>query len=360
MAIKAQRFDAMDFDSNVGTASFGKDADSSVMNSPINALKEKSTTLNDLISTGSESAAKASTSAREYLDSLESSSRFTKDIKSSFTDLSSLPAKYSSEFFSEISLGNAGMAKSLSGMAKRCSAGGNGMGAGVPGKPWDMSMNCGGGNVSLGKGGGSSGSGCNASSFGNMLNSLTGGSYASSFKDLNSMLRSLMSLAGFGYNLGMCGVFSALGKGLPNDVLSRASGSLLDTMGSSSNTNGFLDLASSAVGLTPLLDNPSAIGNFFSHFKQPSNTTDSQLSDLADRVMGGSELLDDSWNQVDTTGFAGLTFPSGPSVSEVGMCTPDLRRVFGAKLTNRSFGSDELDLIPSMDEDFFLGGAMMA
>ena len=160
-----------------------------------------------------------------------------------------------------------------------------------------------------------------------------------------------MALSGYGYNLGMCGVFNALSQGMPKDVLSRASGGLLSLLGSSGNTNGFLDVAKSSVGLVPLLTNPDSIRGFFDNFKKPSNVKESNLTNLADRALGGVELLDDSWNKSRVDGSL--------SIAQSTRNQRDLSDAFGAKLSDRSFNGSGLNTAPSNDDDFLLGAYLM-
>ena len=344
MAISAQRFTVLDRETNISTAKFKADMDSMILNDPANALKDANAQLQSLLDSANQKALEG----KEALeDAFSQASRVVKDAASRVTDLASLPNEILGDFLSSITGGNLGLQKSLKSMLNKCSN--KGLGYGTPGKPFDLSMNCGAGDISLGQSGGKAG--CDAGSFNDLLNKLTGGGYNASFKDLNSLLKSLMALSGYGYNLGMCGVFNALSQGMPKDILSRASGGLLSLLGSSGNTNGFLDVAKSSVGLTPLLTNPDSIRGFFDNFKKPSNVKESNLTNLADRALGGVELLDDSWNKSRIDGSL--------TIAQSSRNQKDLSDAFSAKLSNRSFSGGGLNVAPSNDEDFILGAYLM-
>ncbi len=344
MAISAQRFTVLDRETNISTAKFKADMDSMILNDPANALKDANAQLQSLLDSANQKALEG----KEALeDAFSQASRVVKDAASRVTDLASLPNEILGDFLSSITGGNLGLQKSLKSMLNKCSN--KGLGYGTPGKPFDLSMNCGAGDISLGQSGGKAG--CDAGSFNDLLNKLTGGGYNASFKDLNSLLKSLMALSGYGYNLGMCGVFNALSQGMPKDILSRASGGLLSLLGSSGNTNGFLDVAKSSVGLTPLLTNPDSIRGFFDNFKKPSNVKESSLANLADRALGGVELLDDRWNKSNIDGSL--------TIAQSSRNQKDLSDAFSAKLSNRSFSGGGLNVAPSNDEDFILGAYLM-
>lgn len=344
MAISAQRFTVLDRETNISTAKFKADMDSMILNDPANALKDPNTQLQSLLDSANQKALQG----KEALeDAFSQASRLAKDAASQITDLASLPTEILGDFLSSITGGNLGLQKSLKSMLNKCSN--KGLGYGTPGKPYDLSMNCGAGDISLGQSGGKAG--CDAGSFNDLLNKLTGGGYNASFKDLNSLLKSLMALSGYGYNLGMCGVFNALSQGMPKDVLSRASGGLLSLLGSSGNTNGFLDVAKSSIGLTPLLTNPDSIRGFFDNFKKPSNVKETNLSNLAERALGGAELLDENWNRSQ--------FDGSVSIAQSSRNRADLSDAFSARLSDRSFGQSSLNNAPSNDDDFLLGAYLM-
>lgn len=339
--IPVKRFEYLDKETNIAIAKFGSDMDAGVYNSPLNDLKSESDKLKSLINSALQNGAKdislPNTSGVQGLYS--DATRKIKGLGSSITDLGSFGSGKLSGYLNDIT-GNSAMGKSLTNMAQSCS--GRGLGYALPGKPYSPSINCGAGKVSLGYSGSSQS--CNASSYGDLLNKLTGGMFGAGFQDLNSALKKIMSLAGYGYNMGMCGVFGALGSGLPKDMLSKASGGLMATFGEAGNTNAMLDLAKSSVGLLPLSTYPAAIDTWMSNYQLPSNVGSNGLTDMADRTVGGLELIDENWATSDYDDA--ISMCKAPGYSQ------DLSDVFSAKLTDKSFGADELDVVNMSDYDF--------
>ena len=345
LKMAAQRFKILTRETNISTAVFDGSADSSVFNSPENALKEANENLEALI-TSSMSEIEEQQKAME--EAIEESTRTVKDITTQLNDLSKLPKQKLDEFLGGLAGGNAALQKSLNGLLQKCST--KGLNAALPGKPFDTSINCGSGKLGLGASGGTKS--CNAGSYSDLLNKLTDGAYVSGYKDINSALRNLMALSGLGYDLGMCGVFGALAGNLPADALSRASAGLLSSLGVAGNLNGFLDVAKSSVALTPLLVNPGVIGNFVDHYTLPANVGENKLLETAERSLGGMELLDESWYKNPDSGELSWGFMEQK--------TDDLYSAFECKLTDRSFSEDALDFVPSVDTDFMMGSFMLA
>ena len=347
MAIAAKRFSMLNDETNIGVSGFGSAADTSILNSPINDLPAPTATLDELIQSAVERNAAEEASETAF----EKATRYTKDGASSIMDMTKLPASARSEFLNKMSGGNPQFAKTFDGMMGKCSGAGRGFGTGMNGRMPNASMNCGGGSVSLGRGG-STGSSCSASSFGDLLNKLTGGLFGGAFKDVASLLQALMALSGYGYNLGMCGVFGSLqgspmAAGLSNMDLSRASGSLLGTLGMGGNTRGFLDVAKSSTGLSPMLSNPSAISGFFDNFTFPGGTKETGMCMMSDVSMEGADSLDNYW---DSSAYDDMA-----SISEMNNYSEDLDTAFLAKNTDRSFNADNLDAIPASSDDFTRG-----
>ncbi len=340
MAIAAQRFSLMSQETNVAVASFTKGMDSAVFNDPAQVLKEAQDGLSNIVGNLAQSS-------KAFLDNIDKDplkavSRAAKDIKGQINDLKALPNKALDEVLGSLGLNNPAIMKGLKDILGRCSN--NGLGKGLPGKPYDTSMNCGGGNISMGKGGGS---GCNAAGYNDILNKLSGGSYNAAFNDYNGSLKALMALSGYGYNLGMCGVFGALTKGLPGDVLGKAAGSLLSSLGVGGNVMGFMDVAKSAVGLATKGLSPSSVVDFLGNFSAPDWLKEADFSDMADRVMGAAELVDEEWSTSE--------FDDAVSLSSCDGYQEDLGDIFGANVSDRSFDMESLDEAPSDDATFFQG-----
>ena len=346
MAIPAQRFKFLDKETNLPSQKFTSELDSSILNTAMNTESAASESLQSLIDSAiqesNDQVAKAENSFNVD-DIMSSITRTTKDFTSSLMDLTSLSDKSLTSFLGDI-VPDAGIAKNIKGMIQKC-RGQNG-GYGVPGRPYSPSMNCGAGNIPFGTGGRGYGNSCKASNYGSLLNKLSGGSFNPQFNDYNQLLQALMSLGGMGYNLDMCGVFSSLSKGIPNDVLSKGAAGLLGIMGKAGKTNAILDIAASSVGLKPLLHNPSAVPTFLGNYKKPKNTNENGLLNLASRTMAGLELLDETWNKSDYDDSLSLKYATDYS--------QDLDDAFMCKRTDQSFGLDQLDVAPSNDDDFLL------
>lgn len=339
----AKRFEFLDKETNMSVAPFGSDITTGVYNSPLADGLPSSDVLKELINASSQSMKGIVPDVGGVKDIYSTATRGVKGAFGTLTDLKSLNSDKVGRYLSDITGSNPSLTKSMMNVAGNCSA--NGLNYGLPGKPYSPSINCGSGKLGLGTSGSSSS--CNASSYGDLLNKLTDGKYGSTFQDLTSMMRRLMSLAGYGYNLGMCGVFGALsstfGSGT-KDMLSRASGSLLGTFGMAGNTNAVLDIAKSSVGLYPLLSNPSAISGFLDNFKLPSNVGQGGYANMADRTTAGLELLDENWSC--------SAHDNIPSISSVSNYSSDLGKVFSAKLTDRSYAGSDLDNVSFSDSDF--------
>lgn len=343
MAIAAQRFSLMSQETNVAVASFTKGMDSAVFNDPAKVLKEAQDGLTSLV--GSLTQSGQDLLASIDTDPLKAVSRLAKDIKGQINDLKALPSKALDDVLGSLGMSSPGVSKGLKSILDRCSS--NGLGKGLPGKPYDTSMNCGNGNVSMGKGG-ATGNGCNAAGYNDILNKLTGGEYNAAFKDYNSALKALMALSGYGYGLGMCGVFGALSKGLPGDVASKAAGSLLSSLGVGGNATGFMDVAKSAVGLNTLALSPSSVSDFLGNYTSPSWLKETSFGDMGERITGAAELVDADWASSDYDGAL--------SLKSCTQWSSDLDDSFNIDLTNRSFALADLDEAPDDDDTFLKGG----
>lgn len=353
MTITAQRFKFLDQETNVPSIKFSSTLDSAILNAAAAPAIENITILQELINRDVKDTLteleKAKTSF-ESNDVLSSVMRFTKEIGSSLRDLASLPDKVLGEYVGNI-FPDGEHSKMIKNIIQRCQT--RGSGYGIPGRPYDASVNCGAGGISVGTGsyGGYNNSSCNVSSFGNLLNKLSGGSYQSGFSDLSKALQSLMSLAGLGYNMNLCGVFGAIGQGLPSDALSKASGSLMTTFGLAGKTNAVLDIAGSSVGLTPTLSSPGVIPTFLKNYTNPSNVRERDYSGMSDRVMAGLELIDEDWNHSESDGL--LSIAQAPGLQT------DLKNIVKSSLTKKAFSVSSLDTIPDSDDDFLFGSYAM-
>lgn len=210
------------------------------------------------------------------------------------------------------------------------------------GKPYDTNIDCNGK-----KRKGVSG-GCSSPQFGNVLNKLTNGAYNATFNDLNASLKNLVNLASFGYDMNMCGVFNALSTGMGKDILSRASGYLLGSLGSSGNIMGVMDLAGASAGLHTVLENPSGISDTLTNFKMTSEIPQYTLPDFSDRLTGSMELFSPTWANSDYDDLNSVAFSDDYN--------SDLDDVFSSKTLSNVISADDLDSVPSDDFTFMAGG----
>lgn len=344
MPIAAQRYKFLDEETSLSVMSFESAFDSSIFNSPENALKESNPELAEMISSAKEAY---SNGEEKYKDVVSEASRAVKGLSGQVVDYTKIPQNTIDEMLGKMSGGNASVKKSLSGMLSSCSK--KGMSKGVPGKAFEPTINCGSGKSKLGQSG--TNSACNASSMNDLLSRLTGGAYQQGYKDLNDALKALMALAGTSYDFGMCGVFGALSKGLSSDIVSRAAGGLLGVLGASGNVNGFLDVAKSSFELNPLIENPGAIGSFLTNFKNPSNVADSLVRDTAERAFGGLELLSPDWSSNALSGDL--------SWGMIDNISPDLYSCMSAFSTDNEFNELSLD-VPIEDDNTWMSASYIA
>lgn len=346
MAISAKRFSFLDKETNVASSSFTSKLDSGILTDPANMLQQVNQEAQSLLGNITQQQIDVKTKVGSVF---ESATREVKTFAGKLVDLGSLTDVSLNSFVNDITGTDATVSKSLQNLIKKCST--KGSGYGIPGKPYDASINCGSGKMSVGTGSSSARgrSGCDAGSLTNLLSRLTGGDYNNAYKDVNKLLQQLMSLSGMGYNLGLCGVFSAVssGLGLDKTALSKASGALLGSLGLSQNTNAVLDLAKSAVGLTPLLFNPTAITTFVDNFKNPSNVGETRVLETSERVLGGMELLSPSWMRSGSDGRL--------STAVATKVNPQFKTLAKTANTNRAFGASQINTIPNQDLDFVLG-----
>ena len=333
MAIPAKRFSILDQETQLPVSGFSGITNSDILNSPLNDLVPGSTDLNTLIN----SAIQGPSLVPEVpVSAIDAATRTTQDAMANLTALTKLPQAELNKYLQGITNGDTTQAKKLSGLLQQCSA--NGMGYGLPGRPYDQSINCGAGKISVNNSG--MGSGCDAGSYNNLLNSLTGGGYNAAFQDLTNMLRKLMALAGYGYNLGMCGVFGAVSKGMPLDVMSRGAGALLDIQGTAGNSVAVFDLASNVgtQGLFPLASNPGALTSWLNNYSKPSNVKEMDMPQLADRTLISLDTIDSNWGQ--------SSYDGSFSVCTAENYRDDLGEAFKAKLSESEYGPGNLNVVP--------------
>lgn len=343
MAIATKRFDIFTGDTNVGLSSF-RDNSSGILNTPTNAPVEISPELAAQIEAYYSTPPEPAT-LDTLKESVDEASRKVKGITGIITDLKKISGKYAEDLIKDTFPDAGPEVKNLVSMMSGCSAGRGGFG--LPGRPYDASVNCGGNTIGVSTSGYGTSSGCNASKYGNLVDKMTGGGLNTNYNNMNSLMRALMGLSGFGYNMGMCGVFGALTKGgtFPTQLLGRASGSLLGSLGNQGNVNGAIDLMKSSAGLSTLLENPSGIKSFLSGFKIPNGTRETDLANLATRSFAGMDILSDTWSQSSYDDYL--------SMAETGKWNEDFEKTMQCSIKSDAYGSEDLDVIPSSDNAFF-------
>lgn len=333
MAIAAQRFKMLDKQTNVATTDFQSASSSDIFNSPNMAFKDLTTELQSFLKSDIQVPKIDVAAAKDKL------ARAGKDALGTIKDVGALSGKDIDKAIESLMAGFPQAQGLFSKMGPKCQT--KGLSSGGLGKPYDTDINCGGKSRKGKK------TGCNGAEYGNVLNKLTGGAYNATHTDLNKALTSLMALSKMGYDMNLCGVFSALSGGLDNNVLSRASGALLAHLGSSSNVLGVFDLAGASGGLHTLIENPSGISNVFKNFKMPEEIKQGSLSDFSDRLTGSMEMFSDSWN---ASGYDGML-----STGFSDVFNPEVNDVFQAKQLNYTFG-EELNA-PAVDDMSFMATA---
>lgn len=337
MAISAIRFKALDQQTNVAIADFLSAKSSDILNSPNLNLKvpdantetlfQNVNQVKDLIPKGA----------------VDTAIRTAKDAMGSIRDIGSFSTKDIDSLIGGLLSGNA-VAKGLfSKLGSKCST--KGLSSGKIGKPYDQNVDCG-GKKRKGKK-----DGCNSSEYANVINKLTNGAYASTYKDLNGALQNLVALSKYGYDMNLCGVFSALTGDLDKDVLSRASGALLGYLGGTSNVLGVLDLAGSSAGLHTLTENPDGIKNVFYNFKMPPEVAGKDMVDLNTRFIGAIELFDDGWKSSKFDGMVSTSYSDGYNA--------DVDTLYMCARTNRTVDENNLNSVPVNDFDFMSAGYTM-
>lgn len=336
MTISATRFKALSEETNVAIADLSNIDAESVLNSPNNLIKEASGELTDLIQTETDESDllnKLKSLKDEYADDI----RDAKGVFGKLKDLSgNIPKSIEGKVGDLFPAG--GMAKNaFSQLASKCKT--SALGRGGLGKPYDPSINCNGKNRNATSGA------CNTGQYSDIINKLTGGAYNSAYNDANSILGNLMALAGYGYNMNMCGVFGALSGGIGNtNLLTRASAGLWESLSTSGNTFGIFDLAGASAALNPGLEFPEGVSTFFSNYKMPGEIKEFDYSDLKDRISTSMDSFEDGWDSSEIDDLI--------STSKISSLNDNLGDVFRSSAME-NFNSDDMSAIVADDFSFF-------
>ena len=334
MAIAARRFNFLDRETNVPVVDFSTVKTSAVYNGSNAGDIGLTQDIEDFV-TNSTQAVKIA--GKE----VDSSVRAAKGALGSIKDLTKASNEQMQKIMGGMFPGNPQAQSVFNTLATKCKT--TGMNNFNLGKPYDLDVDCGGKKRKGAKGA------CNSAGFNDVLNKLTDGEYKAQYSNYNEILRGIVALSKIGYNLNMCGVFNAVKGTQGINLLSRASGSLLGTLGAAGNTLGVLDVAGSSVGLHPLRENPSAIKTAFTGFTIPKEVKQNTYPEFSDRYTGAMELLDDKWDKSKEDGIM--------SISNAPLKHNDLNNVLKSKAVSKSvFDEDHLDVV-SNDSSLYLASA---
>lgn len=334
MTILAKRFQFLDHETNVSTADFFKQGNETILNSPINELKAISAELEGFIGNAKQIDLKSL--IKKAANTAISNTRVTRNTASNLRDLSQLAPREIEGIVSNLIPNQYPVQSIINQLPANCRD--RGLSQMGSGRPYSPTVNCNGHNNTTRNG-------CGNGEFGNAINQMTGGTYNSQYTDLNSLLNNLISMAGMGYNLNMCGVFTALAANINNvHVLSRASAVLLSQLTASRNMNGIFDLSSASINLHTHLENPNAAGQVFEAMPNIDRSVrENELSSYTDQVTGSAEIFDANWNK---------------SLHDAKLSTrnikpsKDTRKLFRGKVMNTYHAINALDVAPIDDHTF--------
>jgi hypothetical protein len=330
MAIISKRFATLNGNDDLSISDISSLSDTLIRNNPELQLKALSTELSTFVEGG---MCKATT---EKEASIDSAVRSTRDLIANVKDSKLLnPAELNKkvlDLFPDNPLARSVFTQ-LSDKCKTPALNNHSLG-----KPYNPTISC------NGKPAVASNGACNAGSYGDILNKLTGGGYNAAYKDLNLLLNKVMALGSFGYKMNMCGVFNAVTADMGDkSMLSRASAGLLGMLSKSGNSVGALDVIGGSAGLSPLRELPAAVSMTLSSFSIPDGIKESGLSEMSDRMMGGAELLDESWNKTNDDML---------SIADFGSYNEDLASVMNASRKDIAIDENSLSFIPNSDHVF--------
>jgi hypothetical protein len=330
MTIKAERFKSLDNQTLIGVADFISAKSSDIYNSVNTAAKE----ITDDVRSFFENTLQVTTVKPSVI--IDKTVRAGKDAMGAVRDIGGFSDKDINKLVESLIPDNPAARSLFTKLGPKCSS--KGLSSGAIGKPFDTSVDCG-GKKRKGKR-----NGCNSSEYANVLNKLTDGEYSATYKDVNGALQNLVSLSKFGYDVNLCGVFSALTGDLDSKVLSRAGGALLGYLGGNGNTFGLMDLANSTAGLHILKEIPGGITTAFTNFKFPTDVLGRDIYSLAQRYTGAMQLLDDNWDKSKHDGME--------SISLTGKYNEHVDALLKAQRLNVRLDTSNLDAIPTDSSTF--------
>lgn len=286
--LSADRFNSFTESTNIGFQAIDKIKSSDVYNTVTNKLQEASEELKETVKGLIQSSGLP---IDQIQDTFNDNVRAVKDTFTTLQKITNFGPSDLEKAISEFLPGGTGVDREIQnmfrGLAAQCR---DSTMSSLPGfKPFNDNFGC--GSPKDGK--------CGSAQVSGLLNKLTGGAIGAIGRSIQSMLRSVMALAGLGYSGGMCKIFAALTQGLPSNVLQRAAAGVLATVGGLGNTTAVLDIASSITGIAGV--NPSReisglVGRITENLTIPGNYVGAQFGDLYDGVMSAYDDIKPGFN----------------------------------------------------------------
>ena len=332
MAISTQRFKFLDEETNLSISDLYTSGNTDILNSPMNDLKDIDSNMEEFLQNAMQSV-----KSKLPLDEVPGNFRLSKDGLPDLTDISNLSQNDLISLALSMMPDNPLAQGLFSQMSNKCR--GRAGGRRGSGRPYGQQNSCNGNQRQASQRCGSNGS----SQFGSALSKYTNGAFQYDFLDLDGQLTSITSLSSMGYNMNMCGVFGSLSQNVPyQDMLSKASGSLMGSLSSSNNILGMMDLANSSANLKTKLFNPSTITSMLSSFVFPSEIKQRDNSSLANRYTGAMELFDSNWNRsrYDQT------------LTTHGISNRNMNSLMHQRALDNIYDENHLDIAPSDDASF--------
>lgn len=346
MTIKtAQRFKFLDLETNSPIEKFEDIKDSFIRNLESGNFKEISETLQRLMDTAEGIAGDIMKQIEESgpIKALKEITRETKGLFDKVMALTGLDDRLLDKFLDDIS-SDFQTKKTVKHLIQSCRTATGGMGN--VGKPFKSTTACASGNKRPLK------SDCGSEEFAGHLEKLTNGTFKNTVQTPNKQLRKLVTIAGTGYNLGLCGAYNAVGQGMDKRVRAKGAAGLLSMTNKGRNSVGTMDIAKGSVGLQPKNYYPGVVSDFLSDFQAPLGTLEKNWSKLGQSVTATAELLDKKWNVSDYDG--------SPSLKNMGSFSRDLGNAFDSVRTGMSFASSQLNDVVNKADNFVTGAYSMA
>lgn len=343
MTVSIKRFDILDGETDLPVSDFLTSDNTSILNSVNNSLIEVTEEVETFLENAKQTLDIGNISLPDVnLDVIKDfipdgiDFRKTKDMLSNAYDSKSLSLKDADKLIKSLMSDNPLAAAGILQMPSDCKN--NALGNSPAGKSFGKEVDCNGNKKSAN-------GDCSTKNFGESIGKLTGGTFNFDFSDLDSLLNTLTSLSSMGYDLNLCGIFSAISSGITDsNLLSRASASVLGGLVSKSDVLGMLDLASSSVGLHTKLEFPDVASKMLKSFNLPTSMSEIDLVSLTGRFEGAMEIFDNTWK---ASGLDGM-------LSSQGVKSEELSTLYTGSVMENVFDSSLLDVAPISDDVFLL------